>query len=94
MSFSLGLRRATSVNDLADQRPGVLVAGNGEHDRAGTSPSSSHSRAVLGVVDVAFLVFLVVPGYVDLIGGMSGPAIWLMATACATVALRREPVST
>ncbi|MDI6105925.1 hypothetical protein QLQ12_45885 [Actinoplanes sp. NEAU-A12] len=50
--------------------------------------------AVLGVVDVAFLVFLVVPGYVDLIGGMSGPAIWLMAAACATVALRREPVST
>lgn len=50
--------------------------------------------AVLGVVDVAFLVFLVVPGHVDLIGGTSGPAIWLMATVCATVALRREPVST
>lgn len=50
--------------------------------------------AVLGVVDVAFLVLLVVPGHVDLIGGTSGPAIWLMATVCATVALRREPVST
>ncbi|MFI7121302.1 hypothetical protein [Amycolatopsis sp. NPDC049868] len=50
--------------------------------------------AVLGVVDVAFLVFLVVPGHVDPIGGIAGPVIWLLATVCATLALRREPVST
>ncbi|SFH74489.1 hypothetical protein SAMN04489731_106131 [Amycolatopsis regifaucium] len=49
---------------------------------------------VLGVVDVAFLVLLVVPGHVDLIGGTAGPVIWLLATVCATMAIRREPVST
>ncbi|WP_211323639.1 hypothetical protein [Prauserella marina] len=48
---------------------------------------------VLGVVDVAFLFVLVIPGHVDLIGGTSGPVIWLAASVCATVALRREPVS-
>ncbi|MFG1796159.1 hypothetical protein [Nocardia sp. NPDC049149] len=47
--------------------------------------------AVLGVVDLAFLVLLVAPGHVDLIGGTVGPVIWLLATACATIALRREP---
>jgi len=46
---------------------------------------------VLGIVDVAFLVFLVLPGHVDLVGGTAGPVIWLLASACATVALLREP---
>ncbi|RKT54801.1 hypothetical protein [Saccharothrix australiensis] len=47
---------------------------------------------VLGVVDVAFLVVLVLPGHVDPIGGASGPVVWLLGTGCAVVALRREPV--
>ncbi|GLW89958.1 hypothetical protein Aglo03_07740 [Actinokineospora globicatena] len=47
--------------------------------------------AVLGVVDVAFLVVLVFPGYVDPVGGTSGPVIWLLATVCAAIALRRAP---
>ncbi|MBM7774808.1 hypothetical protein JOD54_005012 [Actinokineospora baliensis] len=49
--------------------------------------------AVLGVVDVAFLVVLAIPGHVDPIGGASGPVVWLLATACAVIGLRREPVT-
>lgn len=49
---------------------------------------------VLGVVDVVFVPVLVVPGHVDPIGGLSGPLVWLFAAVCATVALRREPVTT
>lgn len=47
----------------------------------------------LGAVDAAFMAFMVLPGHVDLIGGMSGPAIWLLAAAASTVALRRTPTS-
>ncbi|GAA3005472.1 hypothetical protein GCM10010483_58000 [Actinokineospora diospyrosa] len=52
------------------------------------------NTVVLGVVDIAFLLVLALPGHVDPVGGASGPAIWLVATVCATVALRRGPVST
>ncbi|MFS8104709.1 hypothetical protein LFM09_47170 [Lentzea alba] len=47
---------------------------------------------VLGVIDVAFLVYLVLPGHVDLFGGLAGPIIWLAATVCATAA--RNQVAT
>jgi len=46
---------------------------------------------VLGAVDAAFLVVVVLPGHVDLIGGLSGPAIWLLAAIASTIALRRAP---
>lgn len=44
------------------------------------------NTAVLGVIDVAFFVYLVLPGHVDLLGGLAGPIIWAAATACAAVA--------
>lgn len=47
---------------------------------------------VLGVVDVGFFVFLVVPGYVDVVGGTAGPVVWLVASGCATAALFRGGV--
>ena len=46
---------------------------------------------VLGVVDVAFVVVVVLPGHVDLLGGLSGPAVWLLAALVSTIALRRGP---
>ncbi|MFI9402947.1 hypothetical protein [Nocardia sp. NPDC052316] len=46
------------------------------------------NAVVLGVVDLAFLVLLAAPGYVDLIGAIVGPVVWLLATVCAAVALR------
>ncbi|WP_280392976.1 hypothetical protein [Nocardia brasiliensis] len=46
------------------------------------------NAVVLGVVDLAFLVLLAIPGYVDLIGAIVGPAVWVLATACAALALR------
>jgi hypothetical protein len=47
------------------------------------------NTVVLGVIDVAFLWYLVLPGHVDLLGGLAGPIIWLAATACAAVARNR-----
>ncbi|MEV6241337.1 hypothetical protein [Lentzea sp. NPDC051838] len=47
------------------------------------------NTVVLGVVDVAFVVYLVLPGHVDLLGGLAGPVIWVAATVCAGVALRK-----
>ncbi|MGW4841426.1 hypothetical protein [Nocardia brasiliensis] len=46
------------------------------------------NAVVLGVVDLAFLLLLAVPGYVDLIGAIVGPVVWVLATVCAAVALR------
>lgn len=48
------------------------------------------NTVVLGVIDVAFVVFLVVPGHVDLLGGIAGPVIWVAATACAAAALGKR----
>ncbi|WP_198681172.1 hypothetical protein [Lentzea terrae] len=47
------------------------------------------NTVVLGVVDVAFVVYHVLPGHVDLVGGLVGPVIWLAATICAAVALEK-----
>lgn len=47
------------------------------------------NTVVLGVIDGAFLACLVMPGHVDLFGGLAGPIIWLAATVCAAVALRK-----
>ncbi|MEH0986208.1 hypothetical protein [Micromonospora sp. CPCC 205556] len=40
----------------------------------------------LGAVDLAFVVVLVIPGHVDLVGGLSGPVIWLLAATASAVA--------
>lgn len=47
----------------------------------------------LGTVDAAFLMVMVLPGHVDVIGGLSGPAIWLLAATASTLALRRAPAT-
>ncbi|MEV5826992.1 hypothetical protein AB0L25_15560 [Spirillospora sp. NPDC052242] len=47
----------------------------------------------LGIVDAAFLMVMVLPGHVDVIGGVSGPAIWVLAAIASTVALRRAPAT-
>jgi hypothetical protein len=36
---------------------------------------------------------LVIPGHVDLVGGLSGPLIWLLAAIVSTVALNRPHVT-
>ncbi|GGN14718.1 hypothetical protein GCM10011609_64120 [Lentzea pudingi] len=46
------------------------------------------NAVVLGVIDAAFVLYLVLPGHVDLFGGIAGPVIWLAATVCAALAQR------
>ncbi|WP_199543539.1 hypothetical protein [Prauserella sp. PE36] len=62
----------------------VAVTLNRVNDRVG------HwlNLTVLGAVDLAFLVVLVLPGHVDLAGGLSGPLLWLLAAICSTLAMR------
>ena len=45
---------------------------------------------VLGAVDAAFVAVLVVPGHVDLAGGLSGPLVWCLAAAVSTAARYRS----
>lgn len=44
---------------------------------------------MLGVLDAAFFVYLVLPGHVDLLVGVAGPVIWLAATICAALVRKR-----
>lgn len=46
---------------------------------------------VLGVVDAVFVVVMVLPGHVDLLGGLAGPLVWLIAATMSTIAIRRTP---
>ncbi|TQM01680.1 hypothetical protein [Pseudonocardia kunmingensis] len=68
------------------QAVAVAVTMNRHNDRLGYWLN----LIVLGVVDIAFLVVMVLPGHVDLVGGLSGPLIWCLAAAVSTVALRRS----
>ncbi|MBP2371960.1 hypothetical protein [Pseudonocardia parietis] len=67
---------------LGAQAIGVGVTLNRRNDRAGYWIN----LLTLGVVDAAFVPILVVPGHVDLIGGLSGPALWLVAAIATTTA--------
>ncbi|NDL59759.1 hypothetical protein F7O44_22050 [Phytoactinopolyspora sp. XMNu-373] len=44
----------------------------------------------LGVIDTAFVAFMVVPGHVDPVGGLSGPLVWVAAAVASTIALSRS----
>jgi hypothetical protein len=46
---------------------------------------------VLGLIDAAFVVVMVLPGHVAPVGGLSGPLVWAVAAAASTAALRRTP---
>ncbi|MGV2292355.1 hypothetical protein AAHK20_26860 [Trinickia sp. YCB016] len=43
--------------------------------------------AVVGVADVGFILFVVVPGYMPVWPGVLGPVIWVLATIFSTIAL-------
>lgn len=43
--------------------------------------------AVVGVADVGFILFVIVPGYMPVWPGILGPAIWVLATIFSTIAL-------
>jgi len=47
----------------------------------------------VSITDVAFLVGLVLPGFVPLPAGLVGPALWLTGLAATTLGLRRHPVT-
>lgn len=70
---------------LGAQAIGVGLILNRRNDRAGYWIN----LVTLGAVDAAFIPILIVPGHIDLISGISGPALWLVAAAASTVARRR-----
>ena len=99
-----GLRGGTSAGELAaestmffvcatvfgGQAMGVALAMNRLNSRRGFWLN----LVPLGLVDVAFLIVIVAPGHVDLVGGLSGPLIWALAAASSVMAQRKEPVTT
>ena len=45
---------------------------------------------VVSVADIGYLLFILVPGYVPIIPGVIGPALWVMAVVFSTIALNRN----
>ena len=45
---------------------------------------------VISVVDIGYLLFILLPGYVPLIPGIIGPALWVLAVVFSTIAIRRN----
>ena len=64
------------------QAIGVGVALNWHNSRAGYWIN----LVPLGVVDVAFVLIMVIPRHIDLVGGLTGPAVWLVAAIGSTMA--------
>lgn len=71
---------------LGSQAIGVGAILNWRNSRAGYWIN----LVPLGVVDAAFIAIMVIPGHIDLVGGLSGPALWLIAAIASTVARRRD----
>jgi hypothetical protein len=70
---------------LGAQAIGVGLTLNRRNDRAGYWIN----LVTLGAVDAAFVPILLVPGHIDLLGGLSGPALWLVAAVASTIARRQ-----
>jgi hypothetical protein len=52
---------------------------------------------LVSLLDFAFVLFVIVPGYAPLWPGLQGPIAWLIAAACTAVGLaahRNEPIAT
>jgi hypothetical protein len=41
---------------------------------------------VVGIGDIPFILFLLVPGYVPVWPGIAGPALWIMGLTCTAIA--------
>jgi hypothetical protein len=47
---------------------------------------------VLGVTDLGYVVFVVLPGYISPIEGWSGPILWALAAVFSTLGMREKAV--
>jgi hypothetical protein len=62
---------------------GVAVALNWKNSASGYWIN----LGVVGVADVGFILFVVMPGYMPFWPGVVGPAVWLVALAFSTIGL-------
>src|SRR5579864_5904556 len=71
------------------QAPSIVLARlNWRNNRLGFWSNA----IVVGVGDIPFILFVLVPGYVPLWPGILGPALWIAALACTAIA--QVPTST
>ena len=49
---------------------------------------------VVGAADIGLFVFLIIPGYMALADGFSGPLLWLLAFVFSTIGLWQNRVNT
>lgn len=49
---------------------------------------------VVSIVDVGFILFVLVPGYVPMWPGLAGPVFWLIGLLYSTLALRADDAKT
>jgi len=45
-----------------------------------------YNAVVIGIGDIPFILFVLVPGYVPVWPGIEGPVLWIAALACTAIA--------
>ena len=46
---------------------------------------------VVSVADIGYIIFILLPGYVPIMPGVIGPALWVLAVVFSTIGIRKKP---
>ena len=47
---------------------------------------------VISAADIGFIIFVLLPGYVDVFPGILGPVFWILGAVFSTLGFRTQPV--
>ncbi len=45
---------------------------------------------VVSIVDIGYIIFILLPGYVPIMPGIIGPALWVLAVVFSTIGIRKK----
>ncbi|RKZ55632.1 MAG: hypothetical protein DRQ44_17600 [Gammaproteobacteria bacterium] len=45
---------------------------------------------VVSVADIGYIIFILLPGYVPIMPGVIGPALWVLAVVFSTIGIRKQ----
>lgn len=66
----------------------IAVFYNWKNDRQGYWAN----LIMVSATDIGFILFILVPGYLDLWPGIMGPVFWVLAVFTGTIALKKQPL--
>jgi hypothetical protein len=50
--------------------------------------------AIVSLADIGFIFAILLPGYVDLMVGIWGPILWIIASVFSTIGVKNSPITT